>query len=100
MINIASFFSFIIADKSRFKLEIPKLPAQLVGTGDLFAATILAWNSKSGSLETAVKNAVNTVFMVIKDTITYREKLKGIHSDPALLLSNTAGHKPMCVKLQ
>ena len=81
-------------DKSRFKLDIPKLPAQLVGTGDLFAATTLAWNSKSDCLETAVRNAVNTAFVVIKDTLAYKEKLKGTHSCDGL--STTALDRKRC----
>ncbi|XP_003747454.1 putative pyridoxal kinase [Galendromus occidentalis] len=68
-------------DRSRFKLNIPKLPVQLVGTGDLFAATTLAWNTLSGCFESAVKNAVNSVHVVIKDTMAHSAELKESNPD-------------------
>lgn len=51
-------------------IQIPKLKAKFFGTGDLFAATFLAWMSKTdNNLNIALENTVATVGAVITRTL-------------------------------
>lgn len=59
-------------------IQIPKLKAKFFGTGDLFAATFLAWMTKTGSnLNVALENTVATVNAVITRTLN---EFKGMSS--------------------
>jgi pyridoxal/pyridoxine/pyridoxamine kinase len=54
---------------------MPQLPAHFTGTGDLFAALLLAWlHNHSDDLKLAVEKTVSTMQRVLKRTYT---KAKG-----------------------
>uniref|UniRef100_A0A3Q0RW49 Pyridoxal kinase n=1 Tax=Amphilophus citrinellus TaxID=61819 RepID=A0A3Q0RW49_AMPCI len=53
-------------------MDIPKIDAVFVGTGDLFAAMMLAWtHHHPKDLKTACEKTVSVMHHVIKRTITY-----------------------------
>ncbi|KAB0797291.1 hypothetical protein PPYR_08285 [Photinus pyralis] len=52
-------------------INIPKLPTSFTGTGDLFAALILAWMHKTNNLKSALENSINTLQAVLKKTWDY-----------------------------
>ncbi|CAB3373844.1 Hypothetical predicted protein [Cloeon dipterum] len=63
---------------TRISVEIPKLPAIFTGTGDLFAALILAWMTKSNSdLKGSVEKTISTLQAVLKRTIAHAEEQSG-----------------------
>ncbi|KAK7497291.1 hypothetical protein BaRGS_00011585 [Batillaria attramentaria] len=66
----------------RFRLEIPQIEARFVGTGDLFAASLLAWMHKDGNLKVALEKTVATVQSVIQRTLAYAEKVAGEGKQP------------------
>lgn len=47
MVAYGSCFDGHTGEKSRVKIEFPKLPATFTGTGDLFAASLLIWMTKT-----------------------------------------------------
>ncbi|MEQ2305615.1 hypothetical protein AMECASPLE_039592, partial [Ameca splendens] len=53
-------------------LDIPKVDAVFVGTGDLFAAMLLAWtHHHPKDLKTACEKTVSLMHHVIRRTISY-----------------------------
>lgn len=64
--------------KKRVIIEIPKLPATFTGTGDLFAALILAWmNKTNGNLKLSLERTTATLQAVVKRTMEKaKSKLK------------------------
>lgn len=57
-----------------WKLNIPRLPHLFTGTGDLFAALLLAWLWRSnGDLSTAMNNSISTLQGVLRRTADYAE---------------------------
>ena len=55
-------FYFTGEGKKRVIIEIPKLPATFTGTGDLFAALILAWmNKTNGNMKQSLEKATATL---------------------------------------
>ncbi|XP_043987932.1 pyridoxal kinase-like isoform X1 [Gambusia affinis] len=72
----------------RICLDIPKVDAVFVGTGDLFAAMLLAWtHHHPNDLKTACEKTVSVMHHVIKRTITYAVETAGpgIKPSPAQL---------------
>ncbi|MFT7818209.1 pyridoxal kinase isoform X2 [Arapaima gigas] len=56
----------------RIRMEIPKVDAVFVGTGDLFAAMLLAWtHHHPNDLKTACEKTVSVMHHVIQRTISY-----------------------------
>lgn len=62
-----------------FKIEIPRLPASFTGTGDLFAALILAWMTKLNDLQAALEKTIATLQAVLKRT--YLHAIKSVDGD-------------------
>uniref|UniRef100_A0A669EXB3 Pyridoxal kinase n=1 Tax=Oreochromis niloticus TaxID=8128 RepID=A0A669EXB3_ORENI len=59
-------------------MDIPKVDAVFVGTGDLFAAMMLAWtHHHPKDLKTACEKTVSVMHHVIKRTITYANEMAG-----------------------
>lgn len=56
---------------------MPKLDAIFVGTGDLFASSLLAWMDKDKDLKSALEKTVTVVQDVIKRTLEHAQKLAG-----------------------
>lgn len=60
------------------RMDIPREDAVFVGTGDLFAALLLAWtHSHPNDLKTACEKTVSTMHHVIKKTMAYAHSVKG-----------------------
>uniref|UniRef100_A0A3Q0SAP1 pyridoxal kinase n=1 Tax=Amphilophus citrinellus TaxID=61819 RepID=A0A3Q0SAP1_AMPCI len=62
----------------RVRLEVPKVDAVFVGTGDLFAAMLLAWTHHyPNDLKTACEKTFSVMHHVIQRTISYAHELAG-----------------------
>uniref|UniRef100_A0A6Q2XIN3 Pyridoxal kinase n=1 Tax=Esox lucius TaxID=8010 RepID=A0A6Q2XIN3_ESOLU len=62
----------------RVRMEIPKVDAVFVGTGDLFAAMLLAWTHHyPNDLKTACEKTFSVMHHVIQRTISYAHELAG-----------------------
>ncbi|XP_018595452.1 pyridoxal kinase isoform X1 [Scleropages formosus] len=62
----------------RIRMEIPKVDAVFVGTGDLFAAMLLAWtHHHPNDLKTACEKTVSVMHHVIQRTISYAYEMAG-----------------------
>lgn len=57
--------------RSAVKVEIPALGANFTGTGDLLAACVLAWITRTNNLKEALEKAVATVQGVLQKTFKY-----------------------------
>ncbi|XP_064473324.1 pyridoxal kinase-like [Ornithodoros turicata] len=79
--------------RTAVKVEIPALEAKFTGTGDLLAACILAWITRTNNLKEALEKAVATVQGVIQRTFKYaseKEKDKeGKEGEDGLLPTHT-----------
>uniref|UniRef100_A0A8D0DH97 pyridoxal kinase n=1 Tax=Sander lucioperca TaxID=283035 RepID=A0A8D0DH97_SANLU len=65
-------------------IDIPKVDAVFVGTGDLFAALLLAWtHHHPKDLKAACEKTVSVMHHVIKRTITYAHELAGPGKRPS-----------------
>ncbi|KAK6310052.1 hypothetical protein J4Q44_G00199330 [Coregonus suidteri] len=63
---------------------MPKVDAVFVGTGDLFAAMLLAWtHHHPKDLKAACEKTVSVLHHVIKRTITYANKMAGPGKRPS-----------------
>uniref|UniRef100_A0A8C7FY07 Pyridoxal kinase n=2 Tax=Oncorhynchus TaxID=8016 RepID=A0A8C7FY07_ONCKI len=68
----------------RVRMEIPKVDAVFVGTGDLFAAMLLAWTHHyPNDLKTACEKTFSVMHHVIKRTISYAHDLAGPGRKPS-----------------
>lgn len=66
-----------------FKTEVPKLPANFTGTGDLFAALLLAWNQKCpDNLQEAVGKTQSTMQAVLSRTMEHAKLVAGEGKEP------------------
>uniref|UniRef100_A0A4W5LJ77 pyridoxal kinase n=1 Tax=Hucho hucho TaxID=62062 RepID=A0A4W5LJ77_9TELE len=66
------------------RMEMPKVDAVFVGTGDLFAAMLLAWtHHHPKDLKAACEKTVSVLHHVIKRTITYANKMAGPGKRPS-----------------
>uniref|UniRef100_A0A672HW02 Pyridoxal kinase n=1 Tax=Salarias fasciatus TaxID=181472 RepID=A0A672HW02_SALFA len=62
----------------RVRIEVPKVDAVFVGTGDLFAAMLLAWTHHyPNDLKTACEKTFSVMHHVIQRTISYAHDLAG-----------------------
>ncbi|KAL0963890.1 hypothetical protein UPYG_G00314950 [Umbra pygmaea] len=62
----------------KIRMEIPKVDAVFVGTGDLFAAMLLAWtHHHPKDLKAACEKTVSVMHHVIKRTINYATEMAG-----------------------
>ncbi|EDV25249.1 uncharacterized protein TRIADDRAFT_25994 [Trichoplax adhaerens] len=69
--------------KQRIKLEIPRVEAAFVGTGDLFASLLLAWTSHHpDSLSLACEKTISSIQNILKRTIAHARKLAGEGKSP------------------
>ncbi|KAM9804917.1 pyridoxal kinase-like [Neosynchiropus ocellatus] len=67
----------------KIRMEIPKVDAVFVGTGDLFAALLLAWtHHHPKDLKAACEKTVSVMHHVIKRTISYAKDLSGPTEKP------------------
>ncbi|KAM3607292.1 uncharacterized protein V6R79_005269 [Siganus canaliculatus] len=65
-------------------MDIPKVDAVFVGTGDLFAAMLLAWtHHHPKDLKAACEKTVSVMHHVIKRTITYANEMAGPGKRPS-----------------
>ncbi|XP_013421781.1 pyridoxal kinase [Lingula anatina] len=70
--------------KTGIRLEIPKLPANFTGTGDLFAALLLAWMDKhAGNLKLACEKTISTIQVILKRTLKVAQELAGPGNHPS-----------------
>ncbi|XP_063405266.1 pyridoxal kinase-like [Mytilus trossulus] len=68
--------------KEKFKIEFKLLPAIFVGTGDLFAACLMAWMQTDKKLQVALEKTLSTLQAVIKRTLTYAQEQAGPGNTP------------------
>uniref|UniRef100_A0A8C5F946 Pyridoxal kinase n=1 Tax=Gadus morhua TaxID=8049 RepID=A0A8C5F946_GADMO len=62
----------------RVRMDVPKVDAVFVGTGDLFAAMLLAWTHHyPNDLKTACEKTFSVMHHVIQRTISYAHELAG-----------------------
>uniref|UniRef100_A0A673W7T4 Pyridoxal kinase n=1 Tax=Salmo trutta TaxID=8032 RepID=A0A673W7T4_SALTR len=62
----------------KIRIEMPKVDAVFVGTGDLFTAMLLAWSHHHpNDLKAACEKTVSVLHHVIKRTITYANEMAG-----------------------
>uniref|UniRef100_A0A2C9LDY3 Pyridoxal kinase n=1 Tax=Biomphalaria glabrata TaxID=6526 RepID=A0A2C9LDY3_BIOGL len=66
----------------RFRIKIPIIPAIFVGTGDLFAASLLTWMDKEHEFKIALEKTVSVVQHVIKKTYERAIALAGPENKP------------------
>ncbi|KAF7664767.1 hypothetical protein LDENG_00166130 [Lucifuga dentata] len=65
-------------------IDIPKIDAVFVGTGDLFSAMLLAWTHKHPKdLKTACEKTVSVMHHVIQRTINYANEVAGPGNRPS-----------------
>lgn len=71
--------------QTRIQLDIPRYPLDLTGTGDLFAALLLAWlHAYPNNLKLACEKVVSTMQSVIDRTYTTACELAGEGNKPNL----------------
>ncbi|CAL1547313.1 unnamed protein product [Lymnaea stagnalis] len=71
------FFSILGEVSKKYRLKIPLLGAIFVGTGDLFAASLLTWLDKESEFKDALEKTVSVVQHVIRRTYEHAQsKLK------------------------
>lgn len=78
--------------RTAVKIEIPTIGAHFTGTGDLLAACILAWITRTNNLKEALEKAVATVQGVLLKTFKHaseKEKEKG--GEAAVVAPGTEG---------
>jgi pyridoxine kinase len=58
--------------RTELTIRIPKLPSTFTGTGDLFAALLLAWMSHTNNqLKLSLEKVIATLQAVLKRTLHY-----------------------------
>uniref|UniRef100_A0A671SLV5 Pyridoxal kinase n=2 Tax=Sinocyclocheilus anshuiensis TaxID=1608454 RepID=A0A671SLV5_9TELE len=68
----------------QIRMDIPRVDAVFVGTGDLFAAMLLAWTHlHPNDLKMACEKTVSVIYHVIKRTITYAKEVAGPNRRPS-----------------
>uniref|UniRef100_A0A8C5F7N9 Pyridoxal kinase n=1 Tax=Gadus morhua TaxID=8049 RepID=A0A8C5F7N9_GADMO len=72
------------SSSQKIRMDIPKVDAVFVGTGDLFAAMLLAWtHHHPKDLKAACEKTVSLMHHVIKRTITYANEMAGPGKKPS-----------------
>jgi len=57
-----------------WKIDIPRISHSFTGTGDLFAALLLAWMHRSnGNLSSSMEKSIGTLQNVLQRTASYAE---------------------------
>lgn len=75
---IVSFFSSVKnGTRECYKIEMPHVPGFFSGTGDLYAACLLAWLYKDNNQKEAFEKTLSTVQAVIKRTYNHAISLSG-----------------------
>lgn len=65
------------------RVDVPRMDAQFCGTGDLFAAILVGWMTKSNNnLRVSVEKTVSTIQAVLKKTYRHAQNM---HTEPELL---------------
>ncbi|KAK7153778.1 hypothetical protein R3I94_007212 [Phoxinus phoxinus] len=68
----------------QIRMDIPRVDAVFVGTGDLFAAMLLAWtHHHPNDLKTACEKTISVMHHVIRRTITYAKEVAGPDRKPS-----------------
>lgn len=68
----------------QIRMDIPRVDAVFVGTGDLFAAMLLAWTHlHPNDLKMAYEKTVSVLHHVIKRTITFAKEVAGPNRKPS-----------------
>ncbi|XP_078089206.1 pyridoxal kinase-like isoform X3 [Mustelus asterias] len=68
----------------RIRMEIPKVDAVFVGTGDLFAAMLLAWTHQHpNNLKIACEKTVSALQHIVTRTISNAKALAGVGKKPS-----------------
>uniref|UniRef100_A0A8C2GSN6 pyridoxal kinase n=1 Tax=Cyprinus carpio TaxID=7962 RepID=A0A8C2GSN6_CYPCA len=68
----------------QIRMDIPRVDAVFVGTGDLFAAMLLAWTHlHPNNLKMACEKTVSVLCHVIKRTITYAKEVASPNRRPS-----------------
>lgn len=68
--------------KEKFKIEFTHIPAIFVGTGDLFAACLMAWMQTDKNLQVALEKTLSTLQAVIKRTLQFAQEKAGPGNKP------------------
>ncbi|XP_060065425.1 pyridoxal kinase-like [Ylistrum balloti] len=68
--------------KEQYRINMPYIPQVFVGTGDLFAACLLAWIQKDKNLKVALEKTVSIVQAVIQRTVGHALSLAGTGNKP------------------
>ncbi|KAL3882910.1 hypothetical protein ACJMK2_029212 [Sinanodonta woodiana] len=69
--------------KECYRMEMPYLPAVFVGTGDVFAACLLAWMHHDNDLKLAFEKTVASVQAVIQHTLDAAKASAGPNNKPS-----------------
>lgn len=63
----------MISDNTLIKINIPKLPTNFTGSGDLFAALFLAHTYLQDNIKDAIEKTVNSLHMVLRKTYEHSQ---------------------------
>nr|AYV89088.1 pyridoxal kinase [Tetranychus truncatus] len=81
--TLCCYASRLSGDKNeRFSLVFPKIDARFVGSGDLFAALMLAWLHKTDyNLKISIEKTIATMQIILKRTYDYASKIGKFDDD-------------------
>ncbi|KAK4324007.1 hypothetical protein Pmani_005339 [Petrolisthes manimaculis] len=72
--------------KTKLQIHIPQLPVNFTGTGDLFAALLLAWSHHTNNdLKKAVENTLDTMQAILRRTLDLARSEAGPITDDSSL---------------
>lgn len=72
-----------IKDNKIIKIDIPKIPINFTGSGDLFAALFLAHTHLQDDMKVAIEKTVNSLYSVLLVTYNYSQAYQDKESQPA-----------------
>ncbi|XP_015438564.1 PREDICTED: pyridoxal kinase [Dufourea novaeangliae] len=72
-----------IKNNALIKIDIPKIPSNFTGSGDLFAALFLAHMYLQDNMKDAIEKTVNSLHSVLLKTYEYSQVCKDEDSQPA-----------------
>lgn len=61
------------------KIDIPKIPATFIGSGDLFAALFLAHLYLQSNMKITMEKTINSLYGVLLNTYEYSKGINDIH---------------------
>ncbi|OWF50214.1 pyridoxal kinase-like isoform X2 [Mizuhopecten yessoensis] len=82
IVGLASSIKNGSTSMERYRIDMPFIDQTFVGTGDLFAACLLAWIQKDQNLKVALEKTVSIVQAVITRTVTHAHCLAGKGNKP------------------